>query len=102
MRHNTDALRATQIKRLFALYAAHMNQQSADHPGEYRVVSPGFARDFQQRAIASLRFSPEPDQSPDPKLPRNPVATTNFSELSAREAGGFTFATLTKRCLSSF
>jgi hypothetical protein len=31
----------------------------------------------------------------------NPVATTNFSELSEREAGGLTLATFSKRCLST-
>ena len=31
-----------------------------------------------------------------------PVATTNFSELSARDAGGFTFATLLNLCFKSF
>ena len=34
--------------------------------------------------------------------PRKPVATTNFSELSDREAGGFTLATLVNFCFSSF
>src|SRR6056297_3802695 len=36
------------------------------------------------------------------RQPLKPVATTNFSELSARDAGGFTLATFVKRCLSSF
>lgn len=36
------------------------------------------------------------------RQPRKPVATTNFSELSARDAGGFTLATLANRCFSSF
>ncbi len=34
--------------------------------------------------------------------PRNPVAITNFSELSLREAGGFTCDTLSNRCLRIF
>ena len=34
--------------------------------------------------------------------PRNPRATTNFSELSARESGGFTFSTELNRCFRIF
>lgn len=33
---------------------------------------------------------------------RNPRATTNFSELSARLAGGLKFDTVLNRCFSSF
>lgn len=61
------------------------------------------ARDDQRRGIAdpdralNRRRGGQPSLvTPCPSRPLNPVATTNFSELSARLAGGFTFATLVK------
>ncbi|SMC89426.1 hypothetical protein SAMN06295998_109108 [Primorskyibacter flagellatus] len=75
----------------------HM-QGVTTYDAEYACVSPHVTRSFQANAIASLRWMPDQLSS----MPRNPVATTNFSELSEREDGGLTFATLVKRCLSSF
>lgn len=97
-----DIPRTERIARVFALYKAHQSQISgSEHWQEYRVPSPAFARDFQSRALASLRFGGNVSQSSGSDA-RNPEATTNFSELSARDAGGFTFATLAKRCFNSF
>lgn len=66
-----------------------------------KVVSPGIARSLQSSAIRSLGACPESEELAflnGPSQPRKPVATTNFSELSARDAGGLTFATFVKRC----
>ena len=62
-------------------------------------------QDAQAFLVAAERSFDAPCAAPArrPRLqPLKPVATTNFSELSARDAGGFTFATFAKRCLSSF
>lgn len=95
----TDVARHDRLFSLMAqtLIQGHI-QREAD---EYRVVSPAFARLLQTRALDSLR--PYSDAASSlAATPRNPVATTNFSELSEREAGGFTLATLAKRCLRIF
>jgi len=58
--------------------------------------------------IADLRIKGQvrrPGLNPQPALqgqPLNPVATTNFSELSERDAGGLTCTTFSNFCLSSF
>ncbi|SHM24555.1 hypothetical protein SAMN05443432_105295 [Roseovarius litoreus] len=89
--------------RLFEL----MRQQNRREVRALRVpqptaLDPNHALAF--LAAAERSFAPpSPDDRIRPRAqPLKPVATTNFSELSARDAGGLTLATLVKRCLSSF
>ena len=89
----------TARERLFELIR---QQEVADRQA---TLAPGphaprarHADDFLTRAERSFGLH----RARDAAQPRKPVATTNFSELSARDAGGLTLATLAKRCLSSF
>ena len=100
MRHYPD-LRAAgprdpRIRRLFELQRQRNVQVLLGDAGDSAdPLRPDIAETLRDRASLSLR----PDQSPSP---RKPVAITNFSELSDRDAGGFTFTTFVKRCFSNF
>ena len=100
MRHERDlrqaGVRATRTERLFELHRQETLQtgRGRAYPGP-EGVRPDIALRLREKAMRSLR-------SGQSGAPRKPVATTNFSELSARDAGGFTFATFVKRCFKSF
>ncbi|SHH73763.1 hypothetical protein SAMN05443551_2838 [Marivita hallyeonensis] len=86
-----------RLERLFQLQRQRDVQTLLDTAGAREDdLRPDIALRLQQAAIRSLQKDHASEE------PRKPVATTNFSELSDREAGGFTFATFVKRCLSSF
>ena len=89
----------TARERLFEL----IRQQSvsttpASQAAPTRALRSEDAARFLRRADRSFGL----EQARNVAQPRNPVAITNFSELLARDAGGFTLATLANRCLSSF
>ena len=101
MRHYPDLHKAGHAdlrrEKLFELHRQERLQTGSGRAyGQPQVQRPDVALQLRERANRSLRSVAPDDQ------PRKPVATTNFSELSEREAGGFTFMTLVKRCFSSF
>lgn len=91
-----------RFDRLFDLAGQQDRMTTAAQPGftPVRVLAPHVEKRLRSDAIRSLGRTPNEEAVSD--QPRNPVATTNFSELSDREAGGFTLATLAKRCFSTF
>ena len=98
MRHYPEFRPDTpRLTRLFELQRQHDVQSLLHDPGgETDELRPDIALRLRERAVRSLRVEVPHDQ------PRKPVATTNFSELSERDAGGLTLATFVKRCLRSF
>ncbi len=83
--------KARRLERLFILTA---QQRTAKYMRQRDIPDwpPLVTDQILQEARASLRFN----------QPRNPVATTNFSDESERDEGGLTLATFKNFCLRSF
>lgn len=101
MRHYPDLQTAGHAdlrrEKLFELHRQEQLQTDSGRAyGPPEMQRTDVALQLRERANRSFRTVEPYGQ------PRNPVATTNFSELSERDAGGLTFTTFVKRCLRSF
>lgn len=107
----TSDLKRARMSKLFTLHRQKLGNTGPDPRmaalGKERHLSETQAQAIMDRASKSLAtLTPAKARGLRARLvqkllPRNPVATTNFSDESDRLAGGLTLTTLSNRCFNS-